>query len=402
MIKNTALPKTEIERLIGIYRDGLLDDSLPFWMNHCVDREHGGFLFSLDRDGSVLNTDKSIWIHGRFVWLLSTLYTTVEPKEEWLELAKHGLDFLRKYGFDSDGRMFFAVTREGQPLRKRRYLFSEAFAVAALAAYAKAAEDDETAHQALDLFKLIIHYHTTSGLLEPKIISQTRQLKGLAMPMILIVTAQILRETVNDPICNEWIERSIAEVERDFMKEEFQAVLETVGPNGEVIDNFEGRMICPGHSIELAWFILHEAKYRGGDQRLQDIGLRILDWSWNQGWDEEYGGILYYRDAKGLPSTEYWHDMKFWWPHNKTIIATLLAYHLTGNEKYLGRYKMVHDWTYSHFPDPEYGEWYGYLHRDGSLSIRLKGNNWKGPFHIPRMQLYCWKLLEEMSLTSSQ
>ena len=402
MIKNTALPKTEIERLIGIYRDGLLDDTLPFWMNHCVDREHGGFLFSLDRDGSVLSTDKSIWIHGRFVWLLSTLYTTVEPKEEWLKLAKHGLDFLRKYGFDSDGRMFFAVTREGQPLRKRRYLFSEAFAVAALTAYAKATDDDEAAHQALDLFKLIIHYHTTPGLLEPKIISQTRQLKGLAMSMILIVTAQILRETVSDTICNEWIDRSISEVECDFMKEEFQAVLETVGPNGEFIDNFEGRMICPGHSIELAWFILHEAKCRGSDQRLLDIGLRILDWSWKHGWDEQYGGILYYRDAKGLPCTEYWHDMKFWWPHNETIIATLLAYHLTGNKKYLGRYKMVHDWAYSHFPDHEYGEWYGYLHRDGSLSTRLKGNNWKGPFHIPRMQLYCWKLLEEMSLASSQ
>lgn len=398
MIKKIALPKDEIARLIKVYRDGLLNDTLPFWINHCVDREHGGFLFSLDRDGSVLSTDKSIWIHGRFVWLLSTLYTTVEPKEEWLELAKHGLDFLRKYGFDTDGRMFFTVTHEGQPLRKRRYVFSEAFTVAALAAYAKAANDQETAQQALDLFKLIIHYHTTPGLLESKVIPRIRQIKGLAMPMILTVTAQILRETVDDPICHEWIERSIHEVERDFMKEDFQAVLEAVGPNGEFLDTFEGRMICPGHSIEMAWFAMHEAKYRGDDQRLEDIGLRILDWSWEHGWDEDYGGILYYRDAKGLPCTEYWHDMKFWWPHNETIIATLLAYHLTGNEKYLSWYKMVHEWAYSHFPDSEYGEWYGYLHRDGRLSTRLKGNNWKGPFHLPRMQLYCWKLLEEMLL----
>jgi mannose/cellobiose epimerase-like protein (N-acyl-D-glucosamine 2-epimerase family) len=196
---------------------------------------------------------------------------------------------------------------------------------------------------------------------------------------------------------HEWIDRSINEVERDFMKEEFKAVLEAVGPNGEFWDTFEGRMICPGHSIECAWFILHEAKYRGVDQRLQNIGLRILNWSWKYGWDEEYGGMLYYRDAKGLPCTEYWHDMKFWWPHNETIIATLLAYHLTGDEKYAQWYQMIHNWAYKYFPDPEYGEWYGYLHRDGRLSTRLKGNNWKGPFHLPRMQLYCWKLLEEMT-----
>ena len=396
MVKNMTLPKNEVEQLIKVYRDGLLQDTLPFWIKHCVDREAGGFLFALDRDGSVLSTDKPIWVHGRFTWLLSTLYSTVEAKAEWLELARHGLDFLRKYGFDKDGRMFFTVTRDGQPLRKRRYLFSETFAIIALAAYAKAAGDQQAAQQALDLFELVIRYHTTPGLLEPKLIPATRQLKGLAMPMILIVTAQILRQTVNDPICNEWIDRSINEIERDFMKPEFQAVLETVGVNGEFLDNFEGRMICPGHSIEAAWFTLHEAKYRGGDQRLLELGLRILDWSWNIGWDPQYGGLLYYRDAKGRPCSEYWHDMKFWWPHNEAIIATLLAYRMTGDEKYRQWHKLAHDWAYTHFPDPEYGEWYGYLHRDGRISTTLKGNNWKGPFHLPRMQWYCWQLLEEM------
>jgi N-acylglucosamine 2-epimerase len=115
--------------------------------------------------------------------------------------------------------------------------------------------------------------------------------------------------------------------------------------------------------------------------------------------DRQYGGFLFAldRDAKGLPCTEYWHDMKFWWPHNEAIIATLLAYQMTGAEKYRQWHQQVHDWAYSHFPDPEYGEWYGYLHRDGTVSTRIKGNNWKGPFHLPRMQWYCWKLSEEMA-----
>lgn len=387
----------ELERLRDTYRDGLLHDTLPFWLRHCVDREHGGFLFCLDRDGSVLDTDKPIWIHGRFAWLLATLYATVEPRHEWLDLARHGIDFLDKYGFDDDGRMFFLVNRDGRPLRKRRYLFSETFACIAYAAYARAAGDAGCAEKAHRLFELILRYHTTPGLLEPKVRPETRRSKALSMPMILIATAQVLRETQAHPLYTEWIDRCIDEIRRDFMKMEFQAVLETVGEQGEFFDTFDGRLLNPGHAIEAAWFILHEAQRRGNDPALRETGLTILEWSWQWGWDTEYGGLLYFRDVKNRPPTEYWHDMKFWWPHNEAIIATLLAYRLTGEAKYAAWHRQVHDWAYAHFPDREHGEWFGYLHRDGRLSTPLKGNYWKGPFHLPRMQWYCWRLLEARS-----
>ena len=215
--------------------------------------------------------------------------------------------------------------------------------------------------------------------------------------MIMIVTAQILRDAVSDPtVYNDWIDRSVAEIEHDFMNSDFKAVMETVGPEGQFIDHFDGRIITPGHAIEAAWFIMMEAKQRGNDPRLLSIGKTILDWSWDQGWDAEYGGILYFRDVKGLPVQEYWHDMKFWWPQNEAIIATLLAYQMTGDEQYARRHQMIHEWTYAHFPDPEYGEWFGYLHRDGRRSVSLKGNLWKGPFHMPRMQLVCWQILEAL------
>ena len=391
----SILTRDGLSHYHDVYGNGLLEDTLPFWINHCVDREHGGFLFGMGRQGDIINSDKPIWIQARFAWLLATLYNTVEPREEWLELAKHGIDFVRKHGFDKDGRMFFLVDRQGHPLRKRRYLFSEAFMTIALAAYAKAANDTQAAEEALELFKLIIRYYTTPGLSESKYNTVTRPMKGLAMPMILIVTAQILRETIADPICDEWIDRSIAEIKNDFMHPEFKAVLETVGPKGEFIDTFEGRMLTPGHAIEAAWFILHEAKI-WGDEAMLETGLTILDWCWEWGWDKKHGGIIYYRDAKDLPCTEYWHDMKFWWPQNETIIATMLAWSLTGEEKYAKWHQMAHEWAYQKFPDPEFGEWYGYLHRNGSVSSELKGNCWKGPFHLPRMQWYCSQLAEEM------
>ncbi len=385
----------DLQELQATYRDGLLDDTLPFWIRHCVDREHDGFMFCLDRDGTVIDTDKGMWHQGRFTWLLATLYRTVEPREEWLELARHGIAFIRKHGFDEDGRMFFQVTREGAPLRKRRYIFTEVFATMAFAAYARAAGDGRGAHGARDLFRLVVRYATTPGLLAPKYDADVRAMKSLSVPMMLLSTAQVVRETVDDPLSASQIEERIDEIRRDFLKPERQVVMETVGPDGKFVDHFEGRMLNPGHAIECAWFILHEAKRRGGDADLVQLGTTMLDWMWQRGWDGAYGGIFYFRDVKGPPVQEYWHDMKFWWPQTEALIATLLAWQLTGDEKYLFWHQQMHDWAYRHFPDPKYGEWFGYLHRDGRLSVSLKGNIWKGPFHLPRMQWYCWRLLAE-------
>lgn len=385
----------KIDEYIETYRDGLLNDTLPFWIRHSIDKEYGGFLFCCDRDGTIMDTDKGVWQTCRFTWLLANLYNTVENRPEWLELAKHGIDFLTQYGFDTDGRMFFHLTREGKPIRKRRYLFSETFAAIAYSAYAKASREQKYANKAREIFDLIIKYSSTPGLLPPKF-TDTRPVKGLSFPMILIVTAQELRKNLDDNSYTKWIDQSIEEIQNDFMKPEQKVVMETVGKNGEIINHFDGRMLNPGHGIEAAWFIMQEAKYRNNDPELVRIGTTILDWMWEWGWDKEFGGIIYFRDLKGYPVQEYWHDMKFWWPQNEAIIATLMAYQLTGEKKYAEWHKMIHEWTYKLFPDPEYGEWFGYFHRDGRLSVPLKGNLWKGPFHIPRMQLMAWKILEEI------
>jgi N-acylglucosamine 2-epimerase len=384
------------QQLIEIYRDGLLNDTVPFWLNHAPDEQHGGFMTFLDADGSVVSTDKPMWVMGRITWLLARLYNTVEKREDWLRWARHGIDFIRRHGFDSDGRMFYAVTRDGRPLRKRRYLFTETFGVIALAEFARAAGNDQALQQARDLYRLVLRYYKTPGLLEPKVIPATRQLKSHAMPMILLATTQILRQAGDDALYQQVIDESLAEVFDHFVSSEFRVLLENVGPNGEFLDEPDGREVNPGHAIETAWFIMEESRYRNNDAELLKRACQILDWSLEIGWDEQYGGILYFKDCKGYPSPRYEHDMKLWWPHNEAIYATLLAYHLTRNKRYMDWHAKLHDWAYAHFPDREHGEWYGYLHRDGSVSSTLKGNMWKGPFHLPRMQLNCWKLLEKM------
>ena len=392
--------------LADLYRRTLLDDVIPFWMKHGMDAEHGGILTALNRDGTVLDTDKSIWFQGRAAWMFGTLYRTIEPRPEWLEASRSCVDFIRRHGEDSAGKLYFTVTRDGKPLRMRRYVYSESFAAIANAVFAKIANDDRAARDSVRYFESYLLHSFSSGIMPPKFHPETRPAKGIGPLMIGIATAQEIREnlgdlTVSGASCTEWIDRWISEIESDFLKPDLEVLLETVTPEGGLLDHFDGRMINPGHAIEAAWFIMHEGRLRGDGGKVQ-LGLKILDWMWKRGWDEEFGGLFYFRDVKGLPVQEYWQDMKFWWPHNEAVIATLLAWKLTGLEKWRERHRMVHEWSFSHFPDPEFGEWYGYLHRDGTPSVQLKGNMWKGPFHLPRMLWYCLRLLEETTVTPTK
>lgn len=384
--------REDLIALKEFYSTQLLKDTVPFWFPRSFDDDYGGFLLMRDADGSLIDDDKAVWIQGRATWLLSTLYNTVEKKQEWLDGAKLGYDFLNKHCFDTDGQMFFHVTRDGRPIRKRRYFFSETFYVIAAAAYAKASGDDEAAAKAKRIFGKCIEYATVPGLLEPKF-TNTRPSKGIGVPMIMINTAQQLRETIGDDRCDEWISRWINEIETYFVKDNIKCVMEQVAPDGSIIDHIDGRTLNPGHAIEGAWFILHEAKHRNNDPHLIELGCKMIDYMWERGWDKDYGGILYFRDVYNKPVQEYWQDMKFWWPHNEVIIATLLAYLVTRNEKYAQWHKMVHEYSYSKFHDKEYGEWFGYLHRDGTVSQPAKGNLFKGPFHLPRQEWYCRDIL---------
>ncbi len=384
----------DLENLQTFYKKQLLTDTIPFWFPRSIDLEHGGYLFMRDQDGSLIDDDKAVWIQGRAAWLLSTMYITIEPKQEWLKASRAGIEFLNKHCFDTDGQMFFHVMRDGTPIRKRRYFFSETFAVIANAAYAKASGDEQAAEKARYLFGKCIEYATNPGILPAKF-TNARPSKGISVPMIMMSTAQQLRENIGDPRCDEWIDKWISEIERDFVKDDICCVMEQVAPDGSIIDHIDGRTLNPGHAMEGAWFILHEARYRNNDPHLTALGCKMLDYMWERGWDKEYGGIMYFRDVYDKPVQEYWQDMKFWWPHNEAIIATLLAFLMTGNEKYAEWHKLVHEYSYAHFHDKQNGEWFGYLHRDGGIAQTAKGNLFKGPFHLPRQEWYCQRLLEE-------
>lgn len=385
-------PSARAERR-QFYLRTLLDDILPFWFPRALDQEHGGFLHCFDADGSLVDTDKSIWAQGRMSWMLLTLYNSVEPRPEWLAWAERGLRFLELHGFDTDGRMFFHVARDGRPIRKRRYAYSEAFAAIAWAAHFNATGNPQSAERARRLLELFLDWNFTPGRMPPKFTDE-RPAIGLAPRMIALVTIQELRRNLGIHEYDAAAANFIAEIEQRFFKQDIRALMETVSPSGEILDHFDGRLLNPGHALECAWFIMREGHERGRADWTA-LGRAIYDCMWQRGWDTEHGGILYFTDVYHKPIQEYWHDMKFWWPQNEALLAALAAWRFGGDEVAAARYEAIHDWAFEHFPDREHGEWFGYLHRDGRRSSTLKGNLWKSCFHLPRMLLVAARLLDD-------
>ncbi len=386
-------------------KEELLNSCIPFWLNNGVDKEYGGVLNCLDRVGKVYSTDKSVWMQGRAGWMFSYIYNKIDKKQEYLDLAKSCIDFATEYCIDkTDGRMYFTVTREGKPLRKRRYWFSETFYIMANAEYYLATKDEKYLNMAKKYFDFVYNMYKDPSIdpfkITPKSYAETRNTKSLANPMILLNVANIVRDADVDR--KDYYEQIITGLIEDiklFYKPEYNATFENINAeDGSVIlDSAFCRVINPGHDIECSWFLLEEAIKRK-DYDLSSFAEQMFNDAFDFGWDKEYGGVLYFKDVLGLPVEAYEHDMKLWWPHNETIIASLMFYAYTKNKKYKEIFDKVYEYAFEHFSDREYGEWFGYLRRDGKpTEPPCKGHTYKGPFHVMRMLAKSILLIESLN-----
>ena len=233
----------------------------------------------------------------------------------------------------------------------------------------------------------------------PKTIPETRSGRAFGIPMIYLNVALILMRC--DPerkdIYAARAAQCVEEIFKYFVKFDLGCTLENVAPDGTPRFDFtDGRIVNPGHDIEGVWFLLEYAK-QFGKPELIEKAQTIFDNAIHAGWDEEYGGLLYFVDAKGLPPESYEHDMKLWWPHNEILISSMMLYRDTGNEQDLDWFFTTLDYCQKHFSDPAYGEWYGYLRRDGLPTMpSTKGSTFKGPFHLPRCLMQLDQMMTEL------
>ena len=365
-------------------RNYLVENILPFWIENGIDEEYGGILTCLDRTGNVYGYEKSVWFQGRALYIFSLAYNSGIKEKQYLEAAKKIYEFLPFCG-DESGRMYFTVTRDGREVQKRRYYFSETFAAIGCAEYYLATGEEEAKRRAEMYFDIAYNIYSGKCLQLPKFNPQNAPYHALSPSMIMLSTAQVLRK-LNFEKYDKIAKETVGEILKHMTP---KGLLENVGLQGEFVDTPIGRTVNPGHSLEAAWFLLAEGIYQK-DERLLTIGKDIVDVSMKLGLSE--GGIIAFCDCDGYPATALEWDMKLWWPQCEAMIANRLCYEVFGEEKYLKQYENLKEYAFSHFADQEYGEWYGYLHYDGTVSHTLKGNIFKGPFHLPRMLILLDKI----------
>ncbi|MDR1518175.1 MAG: AGE family epimerase/isomerase [Dysgonamonadaceae bacterium] len=383
--------------LANQYKMELLDNILPFWLRHSQDKEYGGYFSCLERDGSVFDTDKFIWLQGREVWMFSMLYNKVEKRQEWLDCAEQGGEFLKKHGHDGAYNWYFSLTRKGEPLVEPYNIFSYTFATMAFGQLSLATGNPEYAEIALETFKNILAKKENPKGIWNKAYPGTRNLKNFALPMILCNLALEIEHLIDVDFLEGLMEECIHEVMDVFYRPDLGGIIiENVTTGGELSDTFEGRQMNPGHAIEAMWFIMDLGVRLNRPElvwKAKDTALTMLEY----GWDKQYGGIFYYMDRLGRPPQQLEWDQKLWWVHIESLISMLKGYQLTGDEKCLSWFEKIHDYTWSHFKDTEHPEWFGYLNRRGEVLLSLKGGKWKGCFHVPRGLYQCWRMLENLN-----
>ena len=386
----------DFKKLANRYKTELLDSVLPFWLNKSIDKEYGGYFSCLDRDGSVYDTDKFIWLQGREVWLFSMLCNKLGKKQEWLDAAIQGAEFLKKYGHNGDYDFYFSLTREGKPLVEPYNIFSNTFACMAFAQLAKATGSEEYAEIARRIFKRILERRGNPKGKWSKAVPGTRPMKDFALPMIICNMALEVEDIINDPQqLEKTIDECLHEVLDVFYQPDLGCMLENVSSlDNSRLDCFEGREINPGHDLEALWFIMNLGIRRNNKALIDkcvEISLSVIE----RGWDKEYGGIFYFLDSKGAPQQKLEWDQKLWWVHIESAIAMIKGYQLTGNKKCLEWFEKLDEYMWSRFKDPLHPEWFGYLNRRGEMLLPLKGGKWKGCFHVPRGLFEIWQILEK-------
>ena len=380
--------QNDIAKYADMYKTELFENVIPFWQKHSIDTEQGGYFTCLDRTGGIYDTDKFVWLQARQIWTFSMLYNRFEKRPQWLDIAKSGADFLARYGADNEGNWYFALDRRGRPLVQPYNIFSDCFAAMAFSQYALAAGDEKAQGLARRTYRNILSRKADPKGQYDKTIAENRPLRSLGLPMILANLAMEMDEFLSNDALRAVLDMCLDEVMNLSLDQRENLLYENVSPDGSHPDCFEGRLINPGHGIEAMWFIMDIARRRKDHALIEkalDVILNTLEFAW----DAEYGGIFYFLDARNKPPLQLEWDQKLWWVHLEALVALAMGYALTGRPQAAEWFEKVHNYTWSHFPDPDHGEWFGYLNRRGEKLLDLKGGKWKGCFHVPRALYLC-------------
>ncbi|MGC9317748.1 MAG: AGE family epimerase/isomerase [Armatimonadota bacterium] len=393
-------PSSDLHRLHEFYRDQLLDDIVPWWMEHAIDWENGGICTFIEDDGTVASTDKYMWSQLRALYVWSALHNRIDERPEWLDVARNVYDFVLEHGRDEQGRWNYWVTAEGEVVEGPTSIYSDGFAIMGMTEFARATGEQEPIDVALETYESARERLAKPGsyLTAPYEVPAGAKAHGVSM-IFSNVFYELGRFLDDEEIMEAGYEHAL-QVMDHFRRPDRMLLLEYVSLDGEELDSPEGRVVVPGHAIESMWFQMHIFDHRGEPERIRQA-IDCVQWHVGAAWDPMWGGLVLglHADWDGAPAWEH-YDKKFWWVHTETLYSLLLSYYHCREQWALDWYDRVHEWTFDHFPLPEYGEWSMRLTERGERPeglLSLLPMPVKDPFHTPRAMMMCIDVLERLT-----
>lgn len=412
---------------LDFYTEHLKEVLLPFWLTRSIDYEYGGYYTCFDNEGkNLLSTDKYTWSQGRMVWIFSELSSmscfTEDERKKFLELAKLGAEFLMKNCLLENGSCTFLMSRDGTPKPSGEYteldisISADCFVIMGLSRYAVASGNTDALDFAEKLYNTVIERRKTGNYkTEPYPTPSGYKAHG-GHSMTMLITSHELSNGLRALNRDNW--KYIDQKADEYMNSTLSLFVdknwvlhEMVSDKGEFVsDTLLGRYVNPGHTVEDAWFIIHQALRKDDREIIQKVCC-IIKKIFEIGWDDVYGGLFLFADQDGgqpkgsitgLENEKMvkkvlndWSN-KLWWPHSEALYTTLLAYSLTQDEDFLNLYNKVFEYTFKTFPNPdsEIGEWIQIRNREGEPEQKVVALPVKDPFHIIRNVILIIHLLQ--------
>lgn len=423
--------KSEISSLLSFYQNELKDNILSFWLSRCVDVDNGGFVNCFDNSGEVLvSNDKYTWSQGRFVWVWSKLASmkgntfSKKEKDHFLQLAKHGRDFLLHHcliGKD-DWRCVFLLNAQGNP----KYvdgidvldssIFADCFVACGFAIYSSISGDIKSWNFAKNLYSSIYNrikqnaFNSLPYPLGPEYRMHSIPMIGTNLACEMYRAAQIMEPNLSH-IYKTDIQLFSSDVLNNFVDNN-NILHEIISKDNLFLEGLFGDHINPGHVIEDMWFQLDAADILHEHDRLEKIKV-IAKKAFELGWDHKFGGYLHFTTSTGGEIQGSFEndtcdevqlrlvygdwDSKLWWVHSEALYTSLLLYFRTNDPQFLSHYSRVADYVFKTFPnqDPSIGEWKQIRTRDGKPQEKVVALPVKDPYHITRNFILIIELLEK-------
>lgn len=382
----------------------LRQNILPFWIEHAVDRERGGFYGSITNDLAVdRDAPRGALLTSRILWTYSAAYRRYHAPE-YLEMARWAYDDLTGRFWDAEyGGLYWIADAEGRPLSVRKQIYGQAFGIYALAEYFRATGDDEALHRAIDLFRVMEdHSHDPEhrGYFE----AYTRNWQ-LETDLRLSPVDMNEKKSMNTHLHVMEAYANLARVWDDGqLRERLLELVEVlmehiINPQTcHLITFFDERWnvrsdhVSFGHDIEASWLLVEAAEV-ARERRLieaaRPLAVRMAQVIYDEGLALD-GGLYYEATPQGIIRSE-----TEWWTQAEAVVGFLNAYQISSEPHFLDAALRCWDYIEEHLVDRKHGEWFRAVTRDGAIEDELKVSFWKCPYHNSRA---CMEMIERLEV----